>query len=118
MVAAEFSAAKCYFIPILLSLTSESNSLNKIKKLIQKYNKESIYRKIKLWGGNSSLGCLDLNMAHVLRKEAKSYKDDNVRANQSDKRLILVVISASFSKNEVALDSRIEASCFSASKLR
>jgi hypothetical protein len=51
MVAAEFSAAKCYFIPILLSLTSESNSLNKIKKLIQKYNKESIYRKIKLWGG-------------------------------------------------------------------
>jgi hypothetical protein len=50
MVAAEFSAAKCYFIPILLSLTSESNSLNKIKKLIQKYNKESIYRKIKLWG--------------------------------------------------------------------
>lgn len=63
MVAAEFSTAKCFFILILLPLASESNTLNKIKeKLIQKYSKESIYKR-KIMGENSSWDCLDHNAA-------------------------------------------------------
>lgn len=68
-------------------------------------------------GENGSWGCLDLN-TRLCPKEAKSYTDGNVRANHSARRLILAVISASFSKKEVVLDRRIETSCSSASKLR
>lgn len=125
MIAAEFSTAKCYFILILLPLASESNSLNKIKenkkkkkKLIQKYSKESIYLSTKKKYGRKRAPQAALTIVLLCSREAKCYKDENVRTNHSDKRLILAVISASFSKNEVELEMKIETSCLSASKHR
>lgn len=67
---------------------------------------------------NNQLLCFGLNAGCGPRKKSWSYRDDNVRVNHSDRRLIFADISASFSKKEVELASKFVTSCCRASKLR
>lgn len=66
---------------------------------------------------NTQLACFS-RYTGLFPMKANSYEDDNVRVNHSDRRLIFADMSASFSRKEVAFDTRTETSCFSASKLR
>lgn len=110
----KFSTENCYFPRIPLYFPS-GNSMNtkKKKKLIQRNNNLST----KIYAGNHQQGSFSLN-ADQSPKKPKGYKDDIVRVNHSDRRLVFTDKSASFSKKAEALDRRTVISCLSASRVR
>lgn len=106
-----------------LSLPPE-NSANTGKKIWEKKKKKKNYSEgtinnlsTKSQGGMNSWACISLNVGQP-PQQPKGYRDENVRVNHSDRRLIFAESSASFSKKEEALDRRTVTSCSSASKVR